>query len=151
MGNADKCLYHHEINKLYEIRQSLPISVGDLQQIGLLFLLSAFEIHGLLLNLLSELHLILLFHIFDVAFLVDLVLNFANNHCHLVGDYVFILRTCHLAGLVLLNVELGFHLPSFVVSDLIKYGPILPQIIQASVDFHQILCKCRLGNEHISD
>jgi len=53
--------------------------------------------------------------------------------------------------LILLDVELIFHLPSFIISDFIENSLVLTQIIKAFIDLHEIFCKSRLGNENISD
>lgn len=150
MGNTDKWLNHYKVNKFYKVWKSLSISISNLKQVSFLFFLSTFEIHRLLLDLLTKFHLILLLNIFNVAFFVDLVLNFTDNYCHLVCNNVFVLRTCHFASLVLLDVELIFHLPSFVISNFIENSFILTQIIKAFIDLHKILGKSRLGNENIS-
>jgi hypothetical protein len=50
----------------------------------------------------------------------------------------------------LLNVELIFHLPSFIVSNFIENSFILAQIVKALIDLHKILGKRGLSNENIS-
>ncbi len=106
MRDAHQSLNHNKINKFDEVRQSFSVSVGYLQQVSLFFLFSTLEIHGFLLDLLSKFHLILLFHIFNIALLVDLVLHFADHHCHFVSNDVFVLGASHFTSLVLLNIEL---------------------------------------------
>lgn len=149
MRYGDKCLDHYKVNKFYKVWKSLSISVCNLKQVCLLFFLSTLKVHRFLLNLLTKFHLILLFNIFDIAFFIDLVLDFAYNYCHLVSYNVFILRTCHLASLILLDIELIFHLPCFIISDFIENSLVLTQIIKAFIDLHEIFCKSRLGYENI--
>lgn len=114
MVDADQCLDHHIINQSDKVRQSLPIPIGNLQQVGLLFLLSSLEVHRLLLDLLSELHLILILHILQVALLVDLILHLAHHNCHLIGDDALIGNAGSFAGLILFVVEISL-LPCLVI------------------------------------
>ena len=106
MRNANQSLNHNKINKLDKVRQPFSVSIGYLQQVSFLFLFSTFKVHRFLLDLLPKFHLILLFHIFNIAFLVDFILNFTNYYCHFVGNDIFVMRTCQFTSLVLLNVEL---------------------------------------------
>jgi hypothetical protein len=149
MRYANKCLNHYKVNKFYKVRKSFSISICNLKQIGFLLILSTLKIHRFLLDLLTEFHFILLLNIFNIAFFIYLVLNFPHNYCHLIGYNVFILRTCHLTSLILLDIELIFHLPSFIISDFIENCLILAQIIKAFIYLHEIFCKSRLGYENI--
>lgn len=100
--------------------------------------------------MLSEFHLILIIYIFQVAFLVDLVLNLSDNHCHLIRNDVLVLAVGDLAGLILLVVELGLHVPGLVVTDFAENRLVLPQVVQTAIDLHQVFSKGWLRNERIS-
>lgn len=114
MVNADQGLDHHIINQSYKVRQPLPVPIGNLQQISLFFLFSPLEIHGFLLDLLSKLHLILIIHILEVAFLIDLILHLPDYYCHFIGNDALIGNAGSFAGLILLVVEVSL-LPCLVV------------------------------------
>lgn len=98
-------------------------------------------------DLLSEFHFVLIIDIFEIAFLVDLVLDFSYDYGHFVGDDVFVLAVGDFAGLVLFIVELGFHVPGFVVADFAEDGLVLTQVEKASVDLHQVFSEGGLADE----
>jgi hypothetical protein len=56
----------------------------------------------------------------------------------------------NLSCLVLLIVEIPF-LPRLVVTYLAKYGLILLQVKEATIDLHYILCESWFRNEDITD
>jgi hypothetical protein len=121
-----------------------------LQKIGLLLLLSPFEVHWFLLHLLPKLHLVLIFHVLEVALLVYFVLDLSHNNCHFVGNDAFVLGAGHFSGLVLLIVEVSL-LPSLVIAYFRKNCLVLLQIEQTTIDFHKIFSECWLGDESIRD
>ena len=106
---------HDVVHQSDEVGQSFSVPIGDLEKIGLLLLLSAFEVHWFLLDLLAKLHLVLIFHVFEVALLVYFVLDLSHNNCHFVGNDAFVLGAGHFSGLVLLIVEVSL-LPSLVIA-----------------------------------
>lgn len=148
--DADQGFNHHVIDQSHEVGQSLPVPVGDLEEVGLFLLFPALEVHGLLLDLLSELHFVLVVDVLEVAFLVDLVLHLAHDDCHFVGDDAFVLCACHLARLVLLIVEVSL-LPRLVVADLREDCLVLLQVEQAPVYLHQVFSEGGLGDEGVRD
>ncbi len=148
--DAHQGLDHHVIHQSDEVRQSLSVSVGDLEKVSLFLFLPALEVHGFLLDLLSELHFVLVLHVLEVAFLVDLVLHLAHDDGHFVGDDAFVLCACHLARLVLLIVEVSL-LPRLVIANFREDCLVLLQVEQATVYLHQVLSECGLGDKGIRD
>ena len=126
MRNTHQSLYHHIIHKFNEVGQSLSISIGYLQKIYLLLFLSSFQIHRFLLDLLPKFHLIFVLNIFQVALLVNLVLNLTNNNCHFIGNDALILAVSYFSSLILFVIELCLHVPGFVITDLVENGFVLP-------------------------
>jgi hypothetical protein len=129
MRNTNQSLNHDIINKFNEIRQSFSIPISNLKKIYLLFLLSSLQIHRFLLNLLTKLHLILILNILQITLLVDLILHFPDYNCHFVSYNVFILTISYFSSLILLYIELDFHVPRFVLCYFVENCLVLTQIV----------------------
>lgn len=101
-----------------------------------------------MLNLLTEFHLVFLLNIFQVAFLIHIVLHLSNNVGHFSCNNTFILSASCFPDGLLFKIEVCF-LPSPILVNAARYSFIELNIKERSIDLHNILRKGWLGQKSV--
>ena len=108
MVDSHQSLYHHEVDELDEVSESLFVSVSDFEEVFSFLGVSSDEIHRFLFNLLAEFHFVLFFDLFQVALFVYIVLDFSDNVGHFSGNDGFILTRSGFSYGLLFEVKVSF-------------------------------------------